>query len=62
MTENKKKIEQCRAEPRKFRHCLWRLLVYGTWRFTGSYKWGYKGLKKGYKYSYLTYNPTYNYP
>ena len=28
----------------------------------GSYKRGYKPPNKGYKYSYLTYNPTYNYP
>ena len=33
-----------------------------TWRFMGSYKWGYKSPNMGYKYSYPTYNPTYNYP
>ena len=33
-----------------------------TWRFMGSYKWGYKSANKGYKYGYLTYNSTYNYP
>ena len=26
----------------------------------GSYKWGYKSKILGYKYSYLTYSPTYN--
>ena len=31
-----------------------------TWRFMGSYKWGYKSKILGYKYSYLTYSPTYN--
>ena len=29
-----------------------------TWRFMGSYKWGYKCLNMGYIYSY----PSYNYP
>ena len=33
-----------------------------TWRFMGSYKWGYKSPNMGYKYSYPTYNPTYSYP
>ena len=35
-----------------------------TWRFMGSYKQGYKSPPPdmGYKYSYPTYNPTYNYP
>ena len=33
-----------------------------TWRFMGSYKWGYKSPNMGYTYSYPTYNPTYNYP
>ena len=33
-----------------------------TWRFMGSYKWGYKPPNKGFRYSYLTYNRTYNYP
>ena len=33
-----------------------------TWRFMGTYKWGYKSPNVGYKYSYPTYNPTYNYP
>ena len=28
----------------------------------GSYKRGYKSPNMGYKYSYLTYNPTHNYP
>ena len=28
----------------------------------GSYKWAYKSPNMGYKYSYPTYNPTYNYP
>ena len=28
----------------------------------GSYKWAEKSLNMGYKYSYPTYNPTYNYP
>ena len=27
----------------------------------GSYKWGYKSPNLGYKYSYPTYSPTYNY-
>ena len=26
----------------------------------GSYKWGHKTPNMGYKYSYPTYNPTYN--
>ena len=30
--------------------------------FMGSYKWGYKSPNMGYKYSYPTCNPTYNYP
>ena len=30
-----------------------------TWRFMGSYKWGYKSPNM---YSYPTYNPVYNYP
>ena len=33
-----------------------------TWRFMGSYKWGYKSPNMGYKYGCLTYNHTYNYP
>ena len=33
-----------------------------TWRFMGSYKWGYTSPNMGYTYSYPTYNPTYNYP
>ena len=33
-----------------------------TWRFMGSYKYGYKSLIMGFNYRYLTYNPTYNYP
>ena len=33
-----------------------------TWRFMGSYKGSYKSLNMGYNYSYLTYNPTCNYP
>ena len=33
-----------------------------TWRFMGGYKWGYKSLNMGCKYSYPTYNPTYDYP
>ena len=28
----------------------------------GSYKWDYKPPNMGYKYSYPTYYPTYNYP
>ena len=28
----------------------------------GSYKWGYKSLNMGYKYTYPTYSSTYNYP
>ena len=28
----------------------------------GSYKDGYNSLNSGYKYSYPTYTPTYNYP
>ena len=31
-----------------------------TWRFMGSYKYGYKPPNMSYNYSYLTYNPTYN--
>ena len=34
----------------------------GLLGFRGSYKWGYKSPNMGYNYSYLTYNPTYNYP
>ena len=37
-------------------------MMTSTWRFMGSSTWGYKSPIKGYKYSYLTYNPTYNYP
>ena len=33
-----------------------------TWRFMGSYKYGYKSPNRAYNYSYPTYNPTYNYP
>ena len=33
-----------------------------TWRFRGSYKWGYKSPSMGFKYSSPAYNPTYNYP
>ena len=33
-------------------------LLASTWRFMGSYKWGYKPPNMGYKCSY----PTYNYP
>ena len=33
-----------------------------TWRFMGTYKWGYKSPSMGHKYSYPTYNPTYIYP
>ena len=33
-----------------------------TWRFMGSYTWGYKSLNLGYNYGYPSYNPTYNYP
>ena len=33
-----------------------------TWRFIGSYTWGYKSPNMGYKYSYPTNNPTYHYP
>ena len=33
-----------------------------TWRFMGSYKWGYKSPNMSYKYTYPTYNSTYNYP
>ena len=33
-----------------------------TWRFMGSYKWGYKSLNTSYNHSSPTYNPTYNYP
>ena len=33
-----------------------------TWRFMGGYQWSYKSSNMGYKYSYPTYNPTYNYP
>ena len=33
-----------------------------TWRFMGSYKWAHKSPNIGYTYSFLTYNPTYNYP
>ena len=29
-----------------------------TWRFMGSYEWGYKSPNMGYKYSDPTYNPT----
>ena len=32
-----------------------------TWRFMGSYKWGYKSPNMGYNYSYPTYNSTYTY-
>ena len=38
-----------------------RLIGY-TWRFRGSYKWGYKSPSMGYKFSYPTCNATYNYP
>ena len=38
------------------------LIVTLTWRFMGTYKWGCKSPNTGYKYSYPTYNPTYNYP
>ena len=31
-----------------------------TWRFMGSYNWGDKSPNMAYKYSYPTYNPTYN--
>ena len=41
-------------------HC--RVGAGSTWRFSGSYKWGYKPPNMGYNYSYLTYNSTYNYP
>ena len=33
-----------------------------TWRFMGSYKWGYKSPHMSCKYNYPTYNPTYKYP
>ena len=33
-----------------------------TWRFRGSYKWGYKSPNMACKFRYPTYNPTYNYP
>ena len=33
-----------------------------TWRFVGSYKLGYKSPNMGYKYSYPTHSPSYNYP
>ena len=36
------------------------MLVRGSWRFRCSYKWGYKSPNTGYKYSYPTYNPSYN--
>ena len=35
---------------------------FATWRFMGSYKWGYKSPNIGYNQSYPTYNPTNNYP
>ena len=37
-------------------------LLNPTWRFMGSYKWGYKPLNMGYNYSYSAYNATYTYP
>ena len=41
---------------------LWGLWVRvgRTWRFMGSYKWGYKSPNMGYNYSYPTYNPSYD--
>ena len=33
-----------------------------TWRFMGSYNWGYKSPNMGYTYGYPTYNPNFNYP
>ena len=33
-----------------------------TWRFVGSFKWGYKSPTMGYNYGCPTYNRTYNYP
>ena len=33
-----------------------------TWRFMGSYKWGYKSTNMGDSSSYPTYSPTNNYP
>ena len=33
-----------------------------TWRFMGSYKWGYKSPSMGYFYSYPASDPTYDYP
>ena len=37
-------------------------LNYGTWRFMGSYKWGYNWGNYTYNSYWGTYNPTYNYP
>ena len=31
-----------------------------TWRFMGSYMWGYESPNMDYKYSYPTYDPSYN--
>ena len=36
------------------------LLVQYTWRFMGSYKWGYKSLYIGYNHSSPTYDHTYS--
>ena len=33
-----------------------------TGRFIGSSKWSYRSPNMRYKYTYLTYDPTYNYP
>ena len=40
--------------------CL--LLYLPSWRFMGSYKWGYKPSNRRSNYSYPTYNLTYIYP
>ena len=36
---------------------FWQLPAPGTWRFMGSYKWGYKSPNMGYNYGYPNYNP-----
>ena len=37
------------------------MILVPTGLHTCGYKWGYKSPNMGYKYSYPTYNPTYNY-
>ena len=48
-------------------HILTQVILDGlssAWRFTASYKWGYASpdMRYSYSYSYVTYDPTYNYP